>query len=1625
MDINARSRGDTEEDDEDPISDAELDNALDVAMRSSGALSLKRKLNLRLLRASNAFLSVDQPTLWLELLKWGASGPPLVIDWLRMLYSHLSYSSPILWLLFISDFRLHPHPDNVELASAGTRVSNLELADDMMLASQSPTGAQDKLNQSSEYTAETFVLTNVPKTLALMFGPLPDPFPVLSLRDERLESWVASTFRRLTPTSRTLYLAHVEPHLVFGCEFSLDVPPPNVSASQPKAPKFPPPTSPRQPPQPPPWRPAQSLIESLIICESAVAAPARPGANSPVAATLTDSSSLQASIALCTHQEHRGDRQDVHQGGTPVLTGTPCGLCGGATRAAPPATAERHEAPRRIPRASVTPAFTKLTTAQLKCAVEAAMEKSCVVGLAGTKIHGVRRLSSGNVQVRAHSSDQATLLLERSEEWVPHVLAGASVARKHFMLTAASVPTAFDPTAPDAREVLRCENPNAIMRAESVLNMRWVHGRDSTSISARPPSLVLTVADADTADHLIAHLCLWGSLPRAQACSDAANSRPPTCARCAGPHALKDCSCPAKTKAFEQSVVTARLDNGSPYFNPTFKPFPSPPARATRAAALRDPSVAATPCLLADFNLHQPLWSGPHTPQRTQRSDAEPLLEILAEQQLLLALPEGTPTFQSDAHRSWSTFDLVFLSSSISERVTRCETEYGHRSDHRCVVTELDLEVPTSAIAEHATPTSKPGPYSKRWWTPELTALKHDARPLSNRAAKRTATQTAIDAARAANKENHKAIRQQKRHHWRTTEDTLASRLPALNLPDGSVARSCEEKRDALMAQFFPAPPPASLDDIADAEYEPQLPFEPFSEEEIAAALDGRSPYKAPGRSGIPNAALKECSLIIQHAFTNIVNRCLELRYHPSAWKFFTTTTLRKPGKPSYLVPKAYRPIALEDTSSKVVESVIARRLAAIAEQHDLLPPTHFGGRPGRTTTDAVLHLTQRIKDSWRKKHITSVLYLDVTSAFPSVNHARLLHNLRKRHVPEPLVLWIADFLRNCRTQLKFDDFIEEPLLADCGLPQSSPPSPILYLFYSADLLELLDPKDRARVLLGYIDDTALAVSSPDIATNIRILAQLLNWSHRHACRFDLGKFQLVHYTLGHTWSSDSAKYLGLILDRHLPRSEQVESATAKGMAAVLAVNRLSRPTFGLPHPYARQLFKAVQGRRATGSVGIARRIGKVQRVAALMITGAFKTTSTAFIDFDAALPPVELRLNEAVYGAASRLATLPPSHPSSPPSVVAPPGTLGSTVPTFTSSSTPFLTFDTWKLSMRPSSMGCQIAPSSCSSVSQRHSASSCAAEVRKFHDLCVAAHSSEDGAMGAAAVTLTKDGTYVSCRAYLGPTARRQQHDGALAALALGVQVIADSPRVTRASILVADRAAARALLSARAQPGQHLVRLFLQQVDALQRKRRSLRIRIVWAPGQQEDFTAGAMAQEDALLAAHGQSSDLPRSLEPLLDLPASRPALLKQFSAQTLADWKVLWESSAQGQRLVRHIDDSAPGGNGSKRYRGLSRQQCSILAQLRSSHVPLNSYLARIGAVDSPLCLACRTPETAEHFLLTCRRFMRERHEPRTAVGGTLSLRSTLGNGKAWSAVLDFVAATKRFGEAYDTPIHST
>jgi len=105
---------------------------------------------------------------------------------------------------------------------------------------------------------------------------------------------------------------------------------------------------------------------------------------------------------------------------------------------------------------------------------------------------------------------------------------------------------------------------------------------------------------------------------------------------------------------------------------------------------------------------------------------------------------------------------------------------------------------------------------------------------------------------------------------------------------------------------------------------------------------------------------------------------------------------LRKPGKPNYEVPKVYRPIALLSTMAKVLTGIVAE--------------------------DMSHHLIGKIKGVWRKGSVVSILFLDIEGAFPNAVTNRLIHNLRRRRIPEQYVRFIKKLLTGRHTKLKFDN---------------------------------------------------------------------------------------------------------------------------------------------------------------------------------------------------------------------------------------------------------------------------------------------------------------------------------------------------------------------------------------------------------------------------------------------------------------------------------------------------------------------------------------------------------------------------------------------------------------------------
>ena len=88
----------------------------------------------------------------------------------------------------------------------------------------------------------------------------------------------------------------------------------------------------------------------------------------------------------------------------------------------------------------------------------------------------------------------------------------------------------------------------------------------------------------------------------------------------------------------------------------------------------------------------------------------------------------------------------------------------------------------------------------------------------------------------------------------------------------------------------------------------------------------------------------------------------------------------------------------------KLFSTITTDKISYFCETRNLLPPTQFGGRPARMTTDSMLLMMHTIKEAWRKCKVASVLFLDVQGAFPNMVKEVLIHNMRTQGVPSQYI---------------------------------------------------------------------------------------------------------------------------------------------------------------------------------------------------------------------------------------------------------------------------------------------------------------------------------------------------------------------------------------------------------------------------------------------------------------------------------------------------------------------------------------------------------------------------------------------------------------------------------------------
>ena len=642
--------------------------------------------------------------------------------------------------------------------------------------------------------------------------------------------------------------------------------------------------------------------------------------------------------------------------------------------------------------------------------------------------------------------------------------------------------------------------------------------------------------------------------------------------------------------------------------------------------------------------------------------------------------------------------------------------------------------------------------------------------------------------------------------------------------------------------------------------------------------------------------------------------------------------------------------------------------------------------------------------------------------------------------------------------KLKFDDYVSDWVPITNSIGQGNPLLMLLYIIYTSDLVDVANRLNE--LTLAFVDDMAfIAIGKMFQETHV-ILTDMLEhegggyqWSKNHNSHFEPSKFALIDFSLNrkkarpllHTRNvvinpTPSHKFLGVFLDQELWWWEQANYALAKGTQYTLLMRHISGTSWGTPMHFTQQLYQALVVPRVTyaasiwlcpvykhdsdtpqcGSLGVAKRLARIQHMVAITILGAMRTSPADTLDLHAFLPPTPILLQEVLHQSIAHMAMLPASHPLHPKikwiekhNMRRHKSALHHLIHSLDIHPSEMETINPYPT--RPSA----TPPMTTSIASTKEGALE---EHRRItsNTIIYTDGSCTNGQVGVAAV-LYVDGQQVSTLCYhLGPTDTHMVFEAEMVGLILAAHFLSTSHETSLpATILVDNQAAIQAGERPTAKSGHYLCLYFRNILRKVLSTNNATRkdIMVQWIAGHR-DVEGNKATDAEAKRAALDKNTtsllpDLPKCL--CTKLPIGTSAVKQKHRAKLMALWKCQWSRSKRFTHLSC-IDLSAPSKNFMRAIGYLPKSQAGTMYQLHSGHIALNKHLHRINSSDTPLCLQCEAniPETVHHLLFKCTCYSRECHILRNKLGReALSTSHLLVDKDGIRETLKFVRAMNR------------
>lgn len=335
---------------------------------------------------------------------------------------------------------------------------------------------------------------------------------------------------------------------------------------------------------------------------------------------------------------------------------------------------------------------------------------------------------------------------------------------------------------------------------------------------------------------------------------------------------------------------------------------------------------------------------------------------------------------------------------------------------------------------------------------------------------------------------------------------------------------------------------------------------------EVLKQLKNLPANKATGLDKIPCRLVKLAAPLIAESLCKIFNLSILSGIFPSDWKIAKIIPIYKGNEKDQR--NNYRPISILSSISKIMERLVYDQLYEYLSKNELLSKCQSGFRRFHSTTTSLLDVTTEWYTNMDQGKLNSVVFLDLSKAFDTVNHSILLKKLSHYGLHTETVKWFNSYLTDRNQQCLVNGHLSSPKIIKCGVPQGSILGPLLFLIYINDLPNCLK-HSNARM---FADDTNITTTSKSITKLIQFVNSDLNniseWLLANKLSLNVTKTEQMFIASDDSLNkiSDSAiiylgnkqlkrvrksKSLGICIDERLSWTDHIDSVSKKVSSAI------------------------------------------------------------------------------------------------------------------------------------------------------------------------------------------------------------------------------------------------------------------------------------------------------------------------------------------------------------------------------------------------------------------------------------------------------------------------------------------